>query len=174
MHATIGRVTGSAAPWRSALLAVGRFGAGMLRYLLLVVGGSTLFLVAAPLFGYLPYSDRPGTGWFGRFPAVGFGELAAHAWHMLGFGLFFGVIFVIPAALCVGGVRLLERYSGRPGLVRAVGAALGALTSGYWMMGAAWYIAAGLPLVVTATLAGAVAGGMVLPSRRLRSVRARR
>jgi hypothetical protein len=41
-----------------------RFLKAVALYLATVVGGVTLFLIFAPLFGYLPYSDRPGPGWF--------------------------------------------------------------------------------------------------------------
>ena len=48
-------------------------------YVLVVIGGTVAFLCIAPIFGYLGYSDRPGPGWFGHFPAVTWSEFRDNA-----------------------------------------------------------------------------------------------
>jgi hypothetical protein len=135
----------------------------VLVYLAVVVGGSTLFLIVAPVFGYLPYSDRPGAGWFGSFPAIGWGDFWSNTLSMLEFGLFFGILFLLAGLICVLSVRGLERFVRNPLLVRVIGGVLSALVSGYWMLGAGWYIAAGLPLIVVSMMLGGFAGAWVLP-----------
>lgn len=41
-----------------------RFLQALLGYVAVGGGGVTTFLILAPLFGYFPYSDRPGAGWY--------------------------------------------------------------------------------------------------------------
>jgi hypothetical protein len=146
-----------------------RFLKSLALYLATVAGGVTLFLIAAPLFGYLPYSDRPGPGWFGQFPALGWGEFWANAWEMLGYGLFLAVLFVIPGALGLLLARGVERLVRHRRVQRALAAVVGALAAGWWMLGAGWYISAGWALLVLAVALGGVAGACILvrPTGRL-------
>jgi hypothetical protein len=141
-----------------------RFIAALAKYAAFVVGGVTLFLILAPVVGYLPYSDRPGAGWHASFPALGLREFLANARDMLGLGLFLGILFVIPGAVGLLAIRGFERLSRHAWTRRIGAAAIAAATAGYWMLGAGWYIAAGVPLLVIATILGAVAGGWLLAS----------
>lgn len=152
------------APYRSIGLMLWRSVRVVLAWLGVVIGGLTLFLALAPLFGYLPYSDRPGPGWYGRFPAVGWAEFWLHAWEMAGAGAFFAILFILPATLLVLAVRACETMGMRAGVVRVVAALLSALVSGYWAMAAAWYIAGAPVLGLLAIALGAVAGACVLPA----------
>ena len=142
-----------------------RFLRSLALYVALLTGGVTLFLVLSPLFGYLPYSDRPGPGWFGTFPAIGWRDFWANAWEMVGTGLFLGLMAVIPCAVAVLIVRAAERWVRRPMVVRFLSGFLAALFAGYWMLGAGWYIAAGFPLLIVAVILGAAAGVWVVPDR---------
>ena len=135
-------------------------------YLAVVIGGVTLFLILAPLFGYLPYSDRPGPGWFASFPALGWLQFWSNAWAMLNYGLFLGVLFIILSMIGVLVIRGIEHVIRRPVIVRALAATVAALVAGYWMLGAGWYISAGVPLLVIAVIFGALAGAWALPVRR--------
>jgi hypothetical protein len=132
------------------------------KYLGVVVGGITLFLILAPVVGYLPYSDRPGPGWHGSFPALSLREFVSNTGAMLEYGLFLAMLFVIPGAAAVLVLRGIERLVRRHAWRRTWGACVGALFAGYWMMGAGWYIAAGLPLLVLAIILGGVAGAWFL------------
>jgi len=84
---------------------------------------------------------------------------------MLNVGLFFAVLFAIAGVVCVASVRLLERFVHRPVPVRIGGGLISALVTGYWMLGAGWYIAAGLALLILAVALGALAGSWYLPRR---------
>jgi len=141
-----------------------RFFRSLALFLLVVVGGVTLFLILAPLFGYLPYSDRPGPGWYGRFPAMGWSEFRASSWDMLGFGLFLGIVFPVPGAAGVLLIRAFECAVRNRTARRGAATLIAALAAGWWILGAGWYISAGLPLLVLATLLGAVTGGALLAS----------
>ncbi|MGH7647830.1 MAG: hypothetical protein ACREND_06910 [Gemmatimonadaceae bacterium] len=135
-------------------------------YLGTVVGGVTLFLIIAPLFGYLSYSDRPGPVWFGGFPALGWQQFWANAGDMLGYGAFLGLLFIIPGAVAVLIAWGIERWIRHPVLARGLAAVVAALGAGYWMLGAGWYIAAGPALLVVAVVLGGVAGAGLLVRQR--------
>ena len=98
-------------------------------YELVTYGGLTLFLALAPLVGYLPYSDRPGPGWYGHFPALGWSAFWGNAGQMAGFGLFFAILalqFALPCAVCV---VVADRYLRRRWLSRLIAILLfGAIT----------------------------------------------
>ena len=135
-------------------------------YIAIVIGGVTLFLILAPVVGYLPYSDRPGPGWFASFPALTWSQFFSNAWGMIGYGVFLGILFIVPSALGVLIIRGIEHVAPRPLIVRSLGAVIAAVIAGYWMLGAGWYIAAGTPLLVIAVVSGALAGAWVVPVRR--------
>jgi len=135
-------------------------------YVLLIVGGSFCFLSLAPVFGYRPYSDRPGPGWIGKFLGVGWADF----WHGVVF-MFGWALLLVPYAIVAGSIifalaRLLERLKA-PRLVVAIVAALFAwFVSGYIVMGIGWYIAiAGAPVDFAAVL-GLIYGGCLLPRSR--------
>lgn len=135
-------------------------------YLLFVAGGLTLFLIVAPLFGYLPYSDRPGSGWFGAFPALGWTQFWQNALKMLGFGLFIAMLIALGGAVIVGLIRLSERLKAPLLAVRVGGAIASALVTAYFVLGAGWYVALGLPAWIVSIVLGAIAGGWFLPRKR--------
>ena len=132
-------------------------------YLGVVAGGLTVFLILAPLFGYLPYSDRPGPGWHGSFPALGWADFWANAVQMASFGIFIALLIALGGAIVVGIIRLTERFHAPLLAVRVGGAILSALVTAYFVMGAGWYIALGLPAWIVSILLGALAGGWFLP-----------
>ncbi|HEX6912753.1 MAG TPA: hypothetical protein VF142_20265 [Longimicrobium sp.] len=129
-------------------------------YLGVVVGGTTGFLALAPLFGYLAYSDRPGPGWYGRFPAMGWAEFVRNAGDVMSIGAFFVTLFVLPALV----VAAVAGPSSRPPASRRVaGGAAGMLLSGWWMAGGGWFMAAGWPLAGLAAGLGLIAGAWAVP-----------
>ncbi len=134
-------------------------------YLSVVVGGITLFLILAPVFGYLPYSDRPGPGWYGSFPGLSLRAFFSNAGKMLEFGVFFAVVFLTAGIIIVGAIRLVELVVRPPNTVRVSGGLISAVLTGFWMLGAGWYISAGWPLLMLSIVLGAVAGACCLPRK---------
>jgi hypothetical protein len=135
-------------------------------YLAVVAGGLTIFLSLAPLVGYLPYSDRPGAGWIGRYPAMGWTDFWRNSWQMLSYGVFIAVLLAIGGVVCVVSIRATERLRAPNWILRAVGGLLSAVITGYFVLGAGWYISLGQPGLFLAVLLGAIAGAFVLPRRR--------
>jgi len=134
-------------------------------YLLVVVGGVLAFLSLAPVFGYLPYSDRPGPGWYGRFPAISWRQF----WQGASFSLEWSVLLLPYAAACGLAlflvVRVLERVRTSHFVVAVAGALLGGLVSGYVVLGVGWYIAIAAAPVWVATLLGLLFGAWLLPRK---------
>ncbi|SRR6266568_2720746 len=134
-------------------------------YELITFGGLTLFLILASLFGYLPYSDRPGPGWYGRFPALGWSEFWSSAGHMISIGAFFAVIalqFAVPCALLIVAAHRLVRW---PAVVYAAGVLLSAAVTFYLMPALGWYVALGAPAMWVGIVLGALAGYLFVPLR---------
>jgi len=138
-------------------------------YLLIVVGGTLSFLVLAPVFGYLPYSDRPGPGWFGKFPALSWAEFRNEVGFQFGWS-----ILLLPYAAGCGlilfvVVRVLEQFRAPHIAVSVIAALLSGLVSGYVVAGIGWYIAIAAAPVYLALLLGLLFGGLLLPRRRMAS-----
>lgn len=135
------------------------------QYALVVVGGLTAFMILSPVVGYLPYSDRPGPGWYGFFPTFTLAELWDLTVYMAGFTSFVlwtAVFYITPLIVLT---RVAERLGVRSGAVRVVGAtAMGVMT--WWIVcGVGWFIAIGLVPVIVATLLAIVFGVWLLPSK---------
>jgi hypothetical protein len=103
-----------------------------------IVGiGTSLVLLASSSFGYLPYSDRPGPGWWGRVHWPSWAEFANYiefspwfAYFCLYFGLgLFGLSLIL-------GVAATPRW-----LNRLLGGAIAGSAAGLAVMGAGWYLA---------------------------------
>jgi hypothetical protein len=139
-----------------------RFAKSLALYVVIVAGGVTLFLIVAPIFGYVPYGDRPGPGWYGEFPALGWTEFWANAWGMLQYGSFLALLFVIPGTLGLLLIRGMQRVVSHQTAQRALTSLIAAVAAGWWMLGAGWYISAGWPLLVLSAFLGALAGAYVL------------
>ncbi|MGA7155201.1 MAG: hypothetical protein WBY53_00035 [Acidobacteriaceae bacterium] len=103
-----------------------------------IVGfGTSVVLLVSSCFGYLPYSDRPGPGWWGRvhWPSwaeagnyLGFAPWFAYFCLFFGLGLF-GLCLVL-------GVASTPRW-----LNRIVGGVIAAAAAGLAVMSAGWYLA---------------------------------
>jgi len=135
------------------------------RYLALVLGGTSLFLVAAPVVGYLPYGDRPGPGWYGLLAGASFNRL------IRSFSLVFGwALLAVPSSLFAilplhSAVRLLE-WAGFPRPLNAsVGALVGAFGTLYVVLGMGWYIALDSYTPLLSALLGAIFGAWIVPRR---------
>ncbi len=136
-------------------------------YLLVVVGGIVCFLCLAPVFGYLPYSDRPGPGWIGRFPGITWGDFLGVVSFLLGWALLLTPYAIVAALILFGVARLLERIRTPRLIVAVVGALLAGFVSGYIVEGIGWYIAIAEPPVHVAELLGIIFGAWLLPRKRV-------
>lgn len=103
----------------------------------LVSIGTSLVLLLSSCVGYLPYSDRPGPGWWGRVHWPSWGEFTNYiefapwfAYFCIYFGLgLFGLSLVL-------GVASTPRW-----LNRLLGGVIAAMAGGLAVSGAGWYLA---------------------------------
>jgi hypothetical protein len=138
-------------------------------YLLVVIGGTVAFLSLAPVFGYLPYSDRPGPGWYGRFPAISWAEFIDTVRYMLGWAKLFiwqASFFALIIFLLARGLELVRtpRF-----VVAIICAVVSVFLTGLLMLAAGWYISIGAAPFYFAILLSVVFGALLVPKRPVRS-----
>jgi hypothetical protein len=127
-------------------------------YELLVIGGIAFFMVGAMLIGYLPYTDRPGPGWYGpsatlqQIPMVG-EWLKLRAWVPPIYG---AVIFLLMKALSL--IPRLPRA-----VVRVVASLLAGAIAVIWVAATGWYFALALSVQWAALALAVVYGSWFLP-----------
>lgn len=127
--------------------------------LLIILGGLFFYMVMVQEIGYLPYSDRPGRGWYDGLP---------FSWSQISYiGGFIGLIGIyIFAELVV--VYILFRLFRLMGFNHMVYAVLGGLVIGfltaYITMGMGWYIAIDGSSVIVGGLLGAFYGAVLFPN----------
>ena len=127
---------------------------GSLLCVAIIVFGSALFMFLCQLVGFLPYSDRPGPGFYGWFPLRTLPEIGRAAWFQLSFALFASP-FVAMYAVPLLAVFLIARLTAINRWYLAVPAALLFGLLGFYMMAAiGWYIA----ISVVGVIAGGVLG----------------
>jgi hypothetical protein len=128
-------------------------------YTLFIAGGTFLLLVVVSAIGYLPYSDRPGPGWYAaHIPNLQ--ELGYYAswvtFYVAPFALLWGILlFVLVRAL---GWLAMPRW-----LVRTVAAVSAFFLSLLGLAAAGWYIAIAGVAVYGGAAIGSLFGGWVLP-----------
>jgi hypothetical protein len=146
-------------PVRTFRSTVLRFLRAFALYLVIVIGGLTLFLIVIPLVGYVLYGDRPGPGWYGVMPTF--------SWHgiqeTLGFSQVFARLFAFPTAIITALVLLFERICDNQAVTRIIGGVLGAIAAAFVMYVMAWIMSPGSVLLLVALCLGAIAGGTALP-----------
>src|SRR5580698_10243966 len=100
-----------------------------------VVTSAALLLASAA--GYLPYSDRPGPGWWGKVhwpKASEVGFFFGFAPWLAYFCAFFGCGFFV--------LGIVLGFASAPKwLIRTLGGLIGALPAGLAVAGAGWYVA---------------------------------
>jgi hypothetical protein len=103
-----------------------------------VVGiGTSFVLLISSCIGYLPYSDRPGPGWWGRVHFPSWTEFATYIGLAPWFGYFCLIFGLGLFGLClVLGVASTPRW-----LNRLLGGLIAAAAAGLAIMGAGWYLA---------------------------------
>ena len=99
--------------------------------------GTSLTLLVASSVGYLPYSDRPGPGWWGRVHWPSLAEVGTY----LGFAPLFGYFCLFfGAGLFLLGL-VLGFASSPKWLNRILGGIISALAAGLAVAAAGWYLA---------------------------------
>lgn len=120
------------------LKSLGRGFAGTaLLFSVVVAVGTSLVLLVSSCVGYLPYSDRPGPGWWGRVHWPYWGEFVTYVgftpWFAY-FCLFFGLgLFALSLVL---GIASTPRW-----LNRLLGGVIAALAAGLAVLAGGWYFA---------------------------------
>lgn len=139
-------------------------------YLLVVIGGTVAFLSLAPVFGYLPYSDRPGPGWYGRFPAISWPEFIETLRYMLDWAKLFIWQSVFCALLIFLLARGLELIRTPRIAVAIVCAIVSVFFTGVLILAAGWYISIGAAAFYFAISLAVVFGALLVPKRPVKSV----
>jgi len=134
-------------------------------YLVVVVGGTVAFLSLAPVVGYLPYSDRPGPGWYARFPAVSWAEFIETVRFMVDWARLLIWHAIILALLIFLLARSLELVRVPRVVVAIICAVVSAFFTGVLIGAAGWYIAIGAAAVYFAMFLALVFGALLLPKR---------
>ena len=137
------------------------------RYTITVVGGTGVFMLLAPLAGYLPYSDRPGPGWHGGPFEVQWREFVGYAGFVLVWLLFFAAYGFVVAFVTLALVRTLERFGAPIALVRAAGGLISAALTFFLLGQVGWYISLGLVVGVVGALLSTYFGAFQLPRGRV-------
>ena len=126
----------------------------------LVVFGSALFMFLCQFVGFLPYSDRPGPGFYGWFPLRSLSDIARAAWFQLSFALFTAPFFAMYAVPALAAFLLLRLTHINRWFI-AVPAALVFGFLGLFMVGAmGWYIAISAAGVYAAGVLGIIFGAL--------------
>jgi hypothetical protein len=137
---------------KNAALCTIAFGLGL-------AGGTFLLLVVVSAIGYLPYSDRPGAGWYGaHVPNL----------HEIGYYGSWALFFVGPFALLWGVllfvfVRTLGWFAAPKWFVRTIASLFASFVSLLGLAAAGWYIALSAVVVYGGAAVGAVFGVWILP-----------
>jgi len=134
-------------------------------FLAVVPGGLTLLLILVPLFGYIPYSDRPGPGWYGKFPAMSLDQFWTNAIDTVGIGAFYAVFLALGGLLVVVLIRVMELFKAEIFTVRIIGGFFSAVVTAYFSAAAGWYFAMGYLGWITTIVLGALAGSWLLPRK---------
>lgn len=128
-------------------------------YALFLAGGTFLLLVSVSAIGYLPYSDRPGPGWYAaHIPnSQEIGYYASWATFSVGpFALVWGVLLFVL-------VRALGWLATPKWFVKTVGALCAFFLSLLGLAAAGWFIAIAGTMVYGGAAIGSLFGGWILP-----------
>jgi hypothetical protein len=134
-------------------------------FLLVVVGGTAVFMIASSFIGYLPYSDRPGPGWYGWFPVRSAAALVRVVWFMVSFALLCLPAAAVYGSLLVLVIRGIEYFRPRRLFVAVASAIAASFVSILVIAGVGWLIALGRVTVYVAGILGLAYGAFLLPKR---------
>jgi hypothetical protein len=130
-----------------------------LLYAITLAGGIFIFLVASSAVGYLPYSDRPGPGWYNPHlpPLQEMSFFASWAFRFVGpFALLWGAILFL--------FTRLTAWLGAPKwLLRTLGGVFGSVLGLLGIAAAGWYIAISWVATDVGAVLGLLFGVILLP-----------
>lgn len=136
-----------------------QFGRHLLFGLLIILGGLFLYMTIAISIGYLPYSDRPGPGWYKKPFGISWDEIS-YIWSFI---LFLG-IYILGTLIIVYFLFRLFRLIGYNKIIYSI---LGGLIIGflslYWTYGIGWYIAIDGSTILTGGILGVIYGATLFP-----------
>lgn len=136
-----------------------QFGRHLLFGLLIILGGLFLYMTIAISIGYLPYSDRPGSGWYKKPFGISWDEIS-YIWSFI---LFLG-IYILGTLIIVYFLFRLFRLIGYNKIIYSI---LGGLIIGflslYWTYGIGWYIAIDGSTILTGGILGVIYGATLFP-----------
>jgi len=135
------------------------------KYLVIVVGGTTLFLILSPLSGYLPYSDRPGPGWHSEPFHMTLSDFIGNAQFMLSWALFLSLYAIAIGLILLGLARLLEHFRLNRIAVSIICSVISGFLSAYIVLGIGWYIAISSAAINVSLVLGLIFGAFVLPKK---------
>lgn len=128
-------------------------------YALFLAGGTFLLLVVVSAIGYLPYSDRPGPGWY----AAHIPNLQEVSYYASWATLFVGPFALLWGMLLFVLVRALGWLATPRWLVRTTAAVFAFFISLLGLAAAGWYIAVAGPVVYGGAAIGSLFGGWIMP-----------
>lgn len=131
---------------------------------MIVAGGETLFLILAPLVGYIPYGDRPQPGFHPISGTFTWSNFRLFVLDQLGYGLYFAILTAPGALVSAIVIRALELMP-KPVPMRITGGVVCAIAAGFCMLIAAGTINMALPGWIVSVALGALAGAWAMPRR---------
>lgn len=136
-----------------------KFGKHIFWGLLIILGGLFLYMATVTTIGYLPYSDRPGPGWYKDELSISWNEIN----FIWGFILFLG-IYVLAELIIVYFFFRLIRLIGYNRIIYSIigGLIIGFLTL-YNTLGIGWYIAIDQTTVIAGGILGLIYGTTLFP-----------
>jgi hypothetical protein len=127
-------------------------------YLAFVVFGTVAFMFVVSFIGYVPYSDRPGPGFYGWFPLRSLSDIGSTAWFFFSWGLMVVPFFAIYAVPAVGILVALRLTRVLPWVLATIACVVLGFLASYTIDGMGWYIAIALPPVIFAHVLGCLFG----------------
>ena len=135
------------------------FGKHLLWGLLIISGGLFLYMVFVQTIGYLPYSDRPGPGWYRNEISISWDQIV----YILGFISMLS-IYILAELILVYGLFLLFRLIGYNRITYSIlGGIIVGFLSFYSTLGIGWYIAIDLSSVIAGGILGIIYGSTLFP-----------
>jgi hypothetical protein len=136
-----------------------KFGKHLFFGLLIILGGLFLYITIALAIGYLPYSDRPGPGWYKNQYGISFDDIR----YVWGFILFLG-IYILALLIIAYFVFRLFLFVGYNRIVFSI---FGGLFIGFFSMyltlGIGWYIAIDNSTTIAGGILGIIYGATLFP-----------
>jgi len=124
-----------------------------------VIGGIALFMAVGMLVGYLPYSDRPGPGWYG--PSETIPSLPV-VWQWLHLNYWAPPMYAAAVFLLVKTISVVPKLPRM--VIRIIGTLLTAFVALFWVLATGWYFSLSLSVQWVSLAFSILYGAWVLPT----------